>query len=405
MTFLNRLGPGLLYAAAAVGTSHLVQSTRAGADYSFSLVLIFILVAILKYPGIRFGKDYAQATGKNLIDSYASLGSAAILIYAVVIGITMVFVTAALALVTNALFQTALSLSIEGSIGTIGCILLTGALLFSGRYSMLERVNKLLVPLFTILIFVVTAIAVSNTDWSAQQFSLPSWDTPTIMYVIAIAGWLLTPMDGSVLVSLWTEEKMKNQTVDPKDAMFDFNLGYWISLLLAMCFITLGASMIYGSGSQLPSSGGAFAGAIIALFSEQLGAWLFPVIALIALSIMYSTLITVMDGYARNVEKLLEIASLGSVEKNYYVGVVTVCLGGILVVAFFMQSFTTFIDLVGALVFILGPIYALLNHRAVFGGDIPSESQPSQLMKVWSIVGIVVMSVVAIGYVYLRWFS
>ena len=35
---LAALGPGLVWAAAAVGVSHLLQSTRAGASYGFALV-------------------------------------------------------------------------------------------------------------------------------------------------------------------------------------------------------------------------------------------------------------------------------------------------------------------------------------------------------------------------------
>ena len=35
--FLKSIGPGLLFAGAAIGVSHLVQSTRAGAD----LVLVY----------------------------------------------------------------------------------------------------------------------------------------------------------------------------------------------------------------------------------------------------------------------------------------------------------------------------------------------------------------------------
>ena len=35
---LKRLGPGLLFAGAAIGVSHLVQSTRAGADFGFGLL-------------------------------------------------------------------------------------------------------------------------------------------------------------------------------------------------------------------------------------------------------------------------------------------------------------------------------------------------------------------------------
>ena len=37
---ISKLGPGLLFAGAAIGVSHLVQSTRAGADFGLSLIHI-----------------------------------------------------------------------------------------------------------------------------------------------------------------------------------------------------------------------------------------------------------------------------------------------------------------------------------------------------------------------------
>ena len=35
---IQKLGPGLLFAGAAIGVSHLVQSTRSGADFGFGLI-------------------------------------------------------------------------------------------------------------------------------------------------------------------------------------------------------------------------------------------------------------------------------------------------------------------------------------------------------------------------------
>ena len=39
------LGPGILFAGAAIGVSHLVQSTRAGAGWGYGLLWAVILVA------------------------------------------------------------------------------------------------------------------------------------------------------------------------------------------------------------------------------------------------------------------------------------------------------------------------------------------------------------------------
>jgi Mn2+/Fe2+ NRAMP family transporter len=59
---LKSFGPGILYAAMAVGASHLVQSTRAGATYGLSLIFLILLTFITKYPAFRFGSQYASAT-------------------------------------------------------------------------------------------------------------------------------------------------------------------------------------------------------------------------------------------------------------------------------------------------------------------------------------------------------
>ncbi len=48
--FLRGFGPGLLWAGTAIGVSHLVQSTRAGADAGFARGGVVLFALILKYP-------------------------------------------------------------------------------------------------------------------------------------------------------------------------------------------------------------------------------------------------------------------------------------------------------------------------------------------------------------------
>ena len=65
-----KLGPGLLFAGAAIGVSHLVQSTRAGADYGWGLLWALLLVNLFKYPFFQYGPRYALATNENLLQLY-----------------------------------------------------------------------------------------------------------------------------------------------------------------------------------------------------------------------------------------------------------------------------------------------------------------------------------------------
>jgi len=55
--FISMMGPGLLYAGAAIGVSHLVQSTRAGAMYGFAVVWAVVLANVMKYPFFNLGPD------------------------------------------------------------------------------------------------------------------------------------------------------------------------------------------------------------------------------------------------------------------------------------------------------------------------------------------------------------
>ncbi|HSM53993.1 MAG TPA: hypothetical protein VK839_07430, partial [Erythrobacter sp.] len=65
---LRRLaGPGLIFTGAAIGTSHLVQSTRAGAMFGAALIGVIVLANFLKYPAYRFGIDFAHARGRSLL--------------------------------------------------------------------------------------------------------------------------------------------------------------------------------------------------------------------------------------------------------------------------------------------------------------------------------------------------
>ena len=96
----KKLGPGLLFAGAAIGVSHLVQSTRAGADYGFTLIWVLIFANLIKYPFFEFSPRYTAATGESLLSGYKKQGRWAIGLYLLVTLTTMFTVVAAVTLVT-----------------------------------------------------------------------------------------------------------------------------------------------------------------------------------------------------------------------------------------------------------------------------------------------------------------
>ena len=104
--FLKKLGPGLLFAGAAIGVSHLVQSTRAGADYGLGLLWALLLVNLFKYPFFQFGPRYASATGESLLDGYKKLGKGVLIFYFILTFATMFTIQTAVTIVTAGLAST-----------------------------------------------------------------------------------------------------------------------------------------------------------------------------------------------------------------------------------------------------------------------------------------------------------
>ena len=102
-SFLQSLGPGLLFAGAAIGVSHLVQSTKAGAEFGFGLLWALLLVHLFKYPFFQFGPRYAAAAGETLLDGYRKLGKGVLAIYYVINFATMFTIQAAVTIVTAGL--------------------------------------------------------------------------------------------------------------------------------------------------------------------------------------------------------------------------------------------------------------------------------------------------------------
>ena len=92
-----------------------------------------------------------------------------------------------------------------------------------------------------------------------------------------------------------------------KESLFDFNFGYIGTAFLAGGFVALGAFVMNGSGQQFSAKGGEFAAQLIDMYTSSLGNWAYWIIAIAALTTMFSTTITVLDAYPRVLQPATEI--------------------------------------------------------------------------------------------------
>ena len=172
--------------------SHLVQSTRAGADYGLKLVLFAVLANLFKYPFFEFGSRYAAATGKNLLEGYQKQGRWAIWLYFLISIVAMFTVTAAVTFVTAGMLNNLLNLNIDSTLMSGLILAFCSALLAIGKFHLLDNLLKVIGSV--LLLSTLTAffgVLIQGRIEPADSF-VPKelWERNGIIFLIALMGWM-----------------------------------------------------------------------------------------------------------------------------------------------------------------------------------------------------------------------
>ena len=410
--FFKILGPGLLYAGAAVGVSHLVQSTRAGASYGFDLVWILILANILKYPFFEFGPRYAIATRNSLITGYKKIGKWAIIAFAILTLATMFTIQAAVTIVTAGIITNVFGLTIN-PLNLSGIILLASMLiLIIGRYAILDKLMK----------FIIIILAVSTIIAVFSAFNIPvkepiklleGFDFSNkidILFLIAFIGWMPSPIDVSVWHSLWSIEKRKEIGFSPtlKESLIDFKIGYIGTGFLALGFLTLGALVMYETGEVLSPKGSVFAEQLINLYTTSIGKWAYLIIAIAALATMFSTTLTCLDANPRVLKTTTELIfpklknKFRSSNWISWVWIFILVTGTLILIGYLSSSMRFFVDLATTLSFVTAPILAFMNYKVVTDKHMPTEAKPKLWLRIYAWIGIFFLSMFTIIFIVWR---
>ena len=160
----NKLGPGLLYAGAAVGVSHLVQSTKAGGNYGFQLLIFVVIANILKYPFFEFAPRFTLSRKKSIIEGYNELGKWAVWLFFGLTILTMFTIQAAVTLVTSALIKSIFNLNWNLQIISLIVIVICAIIIIIGKYATLDRLMKFIIILLSISTFIATIFAIKIPD-------------------------------------------------------------------------------------------------------------------------------------------------------------------------------------------------------------------------------------------------
>ena len=404
-----RLGPGLLFAGAAVGVSHLVQSTRAGAEFGLTLAPLLILACLVKYPMFRFGAEYSAVTGESVVTGYERQGRWVLVLFFVATVVEGVGVIPAVSLVTAGLAMNLFG--VEASVVTVtgAIVVVVTALLAFGRYRMLEHIARVFVVIFSVLSVMAAAVAMTRLGGGQPVYAPFAVNEPNVFFAVAVAGWMPIGAGGAAFLSAWVIARSRSQghPTEKSDTLFDFNLGYLTTVVIALCFLVMGTAMLFGSGTEVSQDAGGFSAQLVGLFAQSIGQWAQLVVAVAALAIMLSTVLASGDGfprvYAAAMARLLG-ASDGrlSTDRLYLVFLGFQLVAALTLLGFFFESFAAFIDLVTTMGFFMAPVIAFLNHTIMFSNDIPTDRQPPRWLRQWSFWGGTILAAVCPIYLYFR---
>lgn len=429
--FRMTLGPGLLWAAAAIGVSHLVQSTRAGADAGFGLVWVVLAALAFKYPFFEFGPRYAAATGESLVEGYRRLGRWGVWVYLLITLSTALIVQAAVVLFTTFLFATVLG--VEWPIALTGTLVLgtCALILVVGRFRALDFTIKVVLVALAACTLAAAILMLPRigeavlVPWPAEGSADVGW-----VFVLALVGWMPSAIDISVWSSLWTLARNRSSgiTATLRESLLDFRIGYVGTGLIALAFLTLGATVMYPADTGFSPEGGVFSLQLVDLYAATLGGWSRPVILVAVLTTMFSTSLTVMDGFPRAISRTVDVlrqppadpgaeapiapgserpltpvasGPAGNEESGvvYWVALVVLASLTVIVFAYLSGSLTAMVDFATLVTFVTAPVLGYLNLRAVTAPHVPREARPGPFLEIFSRVGLAIMGGVALIFV------
>jgi len=392
------LGPSLLWASAAIGVSHIVQSTRAGATYGYTLILVVILANLLKYPFFEFATRYTVVKNETVLDGYRKIGKWALYLYLALTISTMFTIQAGVTLVTAAIFENWLDLNIglfaASSLILLSCVVIILLVKGESFIKIIKALILVLVVSTVISVFMTRNVALSPSDGFVGPEIL---SYAGVTFLIALVGWMPSPIDLSAWTSVWIMEKRKeNSNFTLKDNSFDFNFSYITTTVLAVVFLILGANVFYGSGTEFASSASNFVSQLAELYSS-LGKGARGLILLCAFTAMFSTTITCLDAFPKVLSKCTELIFLKKQSTKLFLLIVV--LGTLMVIFYFSGEMRLLVDFATILSFLTSPFLAYLNYKLIYNSDFPASSRPHFAVKALSLLGLFFLGTFSVVFI------
>jgi Mn2+/Fe2+ NRAMP family transporter len=339
-SLLVYFGPGIILMMTGIGTSHVVTAPTAGGRFGYALLWCIPVAYIFKYYGFEMAFRFTNATGRSIVDAYATAWKKWPLWYVLAITLLQCAIgqagrLIAASAVTYYLFSEWLGLPIATWVYGLVLGVLSVAIILGGRYKAVElfaKVSAGVLVLSTVIVYFVQPAPVSEL----RHFFIFDAPEGSWLIIAAFLGLLPTGIDVSLQASEWGKAKRvgmsqmrdglevlgiagrfdsfaprkEDLSVDTarlsaharkyavrwfKIGLWDFRIGHLISGVLAVIFLLLAAMWLYPD----PVQGTAVMGAIAQIFTAGVGPWMMVVFLVGAFAATFSTAFNYFDGWPR----------------------------------------------------------------------------------------------------------
>jgi Mn2+/Fe2+ NRAMP family transporter len=347
LNLIRQFGPGMILMMTGIGTSHLVTAPVAGGRFGYALLWCIPIAYIFKYYGFEMAIRFTHATGRSMLDAYATAWKKIPVWYVLITTIIQSGIGQAGRLIAAAavlfyFMRGYLGVDIPGlgddlELGFYGLIIgiSSVSILLGGKYEVVEVVTKVAAGILLVCSLGVYVVSPAPVSEFVHFFQL---DTPEGSWLIiaSFLGLLPTGIDVSLQASEWGKAKkvgmgrirqqLEDEGIAPrfdafssrkedlsvqtklmpphaleycrrwfKIGLIDFRAGHVISFFLVCIFLLLAAVWMYPSEVQ----GNAVMGEIARIFTDSVGPGMMVVFLVGAMAATYSTAFNYFDGWPR----------------------------------------------------------------------------------------------------------
>ncbi|MBK1784659.1 Nramp family divalent metal transporter [Prauserella cavernicola] len=241
---IKQVGPGIMAAATGVGAGDLVATMVAGSRYGYALLWAVVVGAIFKIALAEAVGRWHLTSGSTMLGGWRTLGRG-VLVYFGAYAVVWGFVYGATAMSASGLPLNALFPDISLRVWGIVCGLAGLALIWFGRYALIEKIMTIFVGVMFVTV-VGTAILVAPNLLDAASGFVPTLPDGSFIYALGLIGGV----GGTITMAAygyWTMAKGWRSSKWLPMMRLDNTVGYVTTAIFVVAMLVVGAEILMGT--------------------------------------------------------------------------------------------------------------------------------------------------------------